>query len=167
MTKQCLWCSGLIPIKSSKKFCTHPCYVAAGGRKYQVELEGRKAGTIINKTKSEINREYYYRNHELVKTRGRKYYSRNKEAYNNRRLKARYGITQVEYDAMYLAQQGRCVICGEVPKVGKKTPLVVDHNHTTGKPRKLLCSSCNTMTGFIETHPERVEKINEYLRNHQ
>ena len=43
---------------------------------------------------------------------------------------------------MYERQGGRCAICGATE--GK---LVVDHNHTTGKVRELLCHLCNAMIG--------------------
>ena len=52
-------------------------------------------------------------------------------------LKSKYGITQNDYDEMYLAQEGKCSICG------KEEKLEVDHNHDTGNVRGLLCKSCN------------------------
>jgi Autographiviridae endonuclease VII len=46
---------------------------------------------------------------------------------------------------MYERQGGKCAICPEFKPKGK---LVVDHNHTTGKVRKLLCLHCNTLIGY-------------------
>ena len=52
-------------------------------------------------------------------------------------LKGKYNMTQDDYNTLFLAQQGRCAICG------KEVKLVVDHNHETGKVRGLLCKICN------------------------
>ncbi len=46
-------------------------------------------------------------------------------------------------NAMLEAQQGKCAICGR-----DDVPLVVDHNHATGKVRGMLCNQCNTMIGY-------------------
>ena len=59
----------------------------------------------------------------------------------NMDLKAIYGITLEDYNAMYERQGGRCAICGAGGK------LVVDHDHKTGKVRELLCHLCNAMIG--------------------
>ena len=68
-------------------------------------------------------------------------------------LKARYGITLEDYEAMFARQGGCCVICGES---GHK--LVVDHNHETGKVRALLCHHCNTMIGSARRYQHPCER---------
>lgn len=63
---------------------------------------------------------------------------------------------------IYLDQNGCCDICG------KSIPLqwaYLDHNHETGKIRRILCVRCNIFVGFVETSPELVDKIFEYLKN--
>jgi hypothetical protein len=56
-------------------------------------------------------------------------------------------ITFEEYTKKNLKQEGRCTICGKVPK---NRPLVPDHNHTTGQLRDLLCTPCNTAIWALE-----------------
>lgn len=57
-------------------------------------------------------------------------------------LKAKYGITLADYEAMFMRQGGRCAICG-----ADDQKLVVDHNHLTRKVRSLLCHLCNALIG--------------------
>lgn len=56
-------------------------------------------------------------------------------------LRSLYGITLEEYEAMFQVQKGRCAVCGGTGKDGRR--LSVDHDHTTGLIRGLLCGSCN------------------------
>ena len=63
-------------------------------------------------------------------------------------LKQRYGMTLEAYEEMVEKQEGRCLICGELPPA-----LFIDHDHATGKVRGLLCPRCNGALGVIETHP--------------
>lgn len=51
-----------------------------------------------------------------------------------------YGITGDDYEALLKRQGGKCAICRARPKSKR---LAVDHNHTTGAVRGLLCSRCN------------------------
>lgn len=51
-----------------------------------------------------------------------------------------YGIDAVEYARLLALQGGKCAICRRRP--GKRR-LAVDHNHTSGAVRGLLCESCN------------------------
>jgi len=82
-------------------------------------------------------------------------------------LKRNYGITLEEYGNMLRAQGGRCAICRSRKAGGKGRWMFVDHNHKTGKVRKLLCLRCNAMLGSADDSPERLEKAAAYLRDHQ
>ena len=97
---------------------------------------------------------------------GRLYYQR-KEVRERKRalqLAKKYGITEDEYTQMLLAQDRVCAICGDAPQA---TVLAVDHDHNTGKIRGLLCKNCNTGIGFFGDSLERVEKVVEYLKEHE
>ncbi len=83
----------------------------------------------------------------------------------NKHLKYTYGITLDEYNTLFSTQQGCCAICGQHQSNFKKA-LSVDHNHTTGKVRKLLCSTCNFMVGYAKEDTIILQKAIEYLNNH-
>jgi Recombination endonuclease VII len=62
----------------------------------------------------------------------------------------KYGITPIEYRAIYRAQGGRCFICRRATGASKR--LGVDHNHLTGDVRVLLCTgslNANTCNRLI------------------
>jgi hypothetical protein len=77
-------------------------------------------------------------------------------------LKQCYGLSQDDYDAMLAAQSSGCAICGKsVADNGKF--LAVDHNHTTGKIRGLLCRECNSAIGFMHDNPSFLRLAASYL----
>lgn len=78
----------------------------------------------------------------------------------------RYNITEADYAKMLAAQGGRCRVCNGPPD--KDTGLLhVDHDHTTGEVRSLLCRGCNTALGNIRDDPQRAARLSEYLAAHQ
>lgn len=66
---------------------------------------------------------------------------------------ARFGITPEQYDLLLTAQDDVCAICGESCATGRR--LTVDHDHSTGLVRALLCTSCNRQLGIFEAFRER------------
>lgn len=51
----------------------------------------------------------------------------------------------------------KCVICGN------EEPLVVDHDHNTGKIRGMLCNHCNRGLGHFRDDPKLLEFAAQYL----
>jgi hypothetical protein len=92
-------------------------------------------------------------------------YRKNRERWINNKLKKRFGITYDQYKIILLSQGNKCAICGRTPEENKKM-LAVDHNHTTGKNRGLLCSSCNICIGFIEKNNLSTDSLCQYLAKH-
>lgn len=91
------------------------------------------------------------------------HYEANREKYKTaaRRsaLKRFYGLTPEEYEIRLKAQKGVCAICGEV---SKKRYLDVDHDHTTGKVRGLLCGLCNRRIAVLD-NKNFMERATRYL----
>ncbi len=76
-------------------------------------------------------------------------------------LKRNYGITVEQYEQMFKHQRGCCAICKKKPKKGRM--LCVDHNHSTGVVRGLLCDLCNTFLGRINESQKCIKNILKYL----
>ncbi|WP_405506289.1 endonuclease VII domain-containing protein [Streptomyces cyaneofuscatus] len=75
-----------------------------------------------------------------------------------------YGITLDQYNEM-LAKQGQlCALCGERPDTDRR--MHVDHDHTTGKIRALLCHHCNLLLGNAKDSPARLRQAIAYLERH-
>ena len=108
------------------------------------------------------------------KERSARYYAANKDRVIRGTRAARwrrlYGITPEEYDRMNLEQDGKCAICGNPEdsfQNGKRDRLSVDHNHSTGKVRKLLCHRCNTAIGLVAENTETLRSMISYIENHE
>lgn len=76
------------------------------------------------------------------------------EKSSNRKRLHSYGLTAQEYEVMLALQRERCLLCHKPEtarsKFGRIKALHVDHNHTTGKVRALLCQRCNRILGMME-----------------
>ena len=79
----------------------------------------------------------------------RVYRAENPEKTRATNLKVKYGIAPLEYDSMFDSQGGRCKIC-DAHQNNLKRILCVDHCHSSGKIRGLLCDTCNKFLGFYE-----------------
>lgn len=82
-------------------------------------------------------------------------------------LRSKYGISVEEYDAMLLAQEGKCAVCGKensgIVRNGLPLRMYVDHDHVTKKVRGLLCEKCNAAIGLASESPEVLLKMHKYL----
>lgn len=120
---------------------------------------------------NERTKKSYFKRHEKNKARRRKYREANKEKINkvqrerskNYILKSRYGISEDIYNEMLSDQNNVCYLCGEEEKLKNKS-LAVDHCHSTGEVRKLLCHACNTGLGKFKDDIELLEKAIKYLK---
>ena len=86
----------------------------------------------------------------------------NREAYlescRRSNMKKNYGLTLEQYDKMYSDQCGECKICGVF-----RERLHVDHCHTTGEVRDLLCSQCNVAIGYAKEDENILRSMIEYI----
>lgn len=77
----------------------------------------------------------------------------------------KYGLSLADIEKMTERQGGRCYGCLRLLSEVKPN---IDHNHTTGVVRGLLCRSCNLALGFVLESPETLRRLTAYLdRNPQ
>lgn len=130
-------------------------------------------------------REYYAKNPEKQKERSRKRRKENperkreenracrgrhKHRYNSARRGGGAGLSPEEIAALVIAQGGRCALCGETPEPGNghnsSDGFCVDHDHSTGAVRELLCYRCNLLVGWVEGDLNLAEQAIAYVRKH-
>jgi hypothetical protein len=68
-----------------------------------------------------------------------------------------YGVTEPQYQALLAASSGLCEICGGTNRLG------IDHSHTTGKPRGLLCRACNVGLGYLKESSVLLQSAIHYV----
>lgn len=115
------------------------------------------------KHKKQASEEWRKANPERHKKRRREYKAKHRRRMH---LKAKFGLTLEQYDQMVIAQNGLCAICLRPPTGIYPDKLGVDHCHTTGKVRALLCRDCNSALGLFQDNAELLQKAAEYLARH-
>lgn len=108
----------------------------------------------------------WYASDKLGKrTKAKIYYLKNKDKiaeYRSRNwLKSKYSLSEDSYKEMLNSQDFKCAIC--LTSFYDVTPCV-DHNHTTGKVRGLLCRKCNLKLQPLEDIEYRI-KAESYLKS--
>lgn len=81
-------------------------------------------------------------------------------------LKRKYGITPEEADSLFASQDGRCAICGATEGDSRGFRMHIDHCHTTGVVRGVLCNLCNAGLGNFRDDPGLMRKAIAYLAIH-
>jgi hypothetical protein len=79
----------------------------------------------------------------------------------------RFGLTQEQYWEMLASQGNGCAVCSRPesfvdPKSGRTRRLAIDHCHTSGRVRGILCSRCNLTLGLFEDNPDTIRRLAEY-----
>jgi hypothetical protein len=68
---------------------------------------------------------------------------------------------------MLKEQDNKCLCCSEDLKfkgAGQKNTTHVDHCHSTGKVRGLLCGRCNQMIGHVNEDVKILEGMIRYIK---
>lgn len=81
------------------------------------------------------------------------------------KLKSRYNITPEDYKSQLSLQLGQCSLCSiDLSKLNRKN-IHLDHNHTTGKLRGILCSTCNSGLGMFKDKPDILRRALDYIES--
>jgi hypothetical protein len=95
------------------------------------------------------------------------YHNKNKNKVREYAMFRKFGITISEYNNIYIKQNGVCAICFNPEIITGKNKIIkrlsLDHCHTTGKIRGLLCHKCNTAIGLMNDSAILLDKAKKYL----
>lgn len=84
--------------------------------------------------------------------KNKKRYNENMRLYHKKHYERfrllRYDLTPEQHKDLLNKQNNGCAICGKIPN--NKRPLAVDHDHTTGQVRELLCYGCNRLMSLVD-----------------
>lgn len=108
------------------------------------------------------SRNHYKANIEKKRKYNKEYRIKNPDKYRNTWYKYEYGISLDDYNIIFNLQKGLCNICNKHQNEFKRK-LAVDHCHTTGKIRGLLCKDCNTAIGLLKDNIQIIKKAIEHL----
>lgn len=125
------------------------------------EQERARRGGMIDQINARRRERYQLRRETLLKA-GKEWRRSNPEKILANNLR-RYGVTISQFAAMRDAQNGACAICREA---FVRRPRI-DHCHSTGENRALLCDRCNLGLGHFKDNPERLEAAAAYIREHR
>jgi hypothetical protein len=128
-------------------------------RKYKKQYRLKNLDKVLKQSKDWNNK-----NRDRRKVTNNKWYMLNKEITAKRtrlsKLK-RYGITEADYNQMFVNQNGTCAICKQLQNNGEN--LYIDHCHITGKVRGLLCNNCNLAIGLLKDNTNIILEAAKYL----
>ena len=110
---------------------------------------------------SKYMREYYAENGDTQILKRKAYYEENRERIRSREYEKKYGLTRNQVAQKLDDQDFKCLICsGTLLGVAEAK---VDHCHTTGKVRGLLCNTCNLGLGLFKDSEENLANAIQYL----
>jgi hypothetical protein len=125
--------------------------------------ESRSRRAADNSARLKWERDYYNRKKEGVVLKKAAPSTPETIARQNKswQLKNKYGLTIEQYETLLALQGNSCSICQEPFSSSKDTH--VDHCHTTGFVRGILCSNCNTALGLFKDDQTRLLMAVHYL----
>lgn len=126
---------------------TRPRHTQPGGRTLSWCVECNRENFKIYRRRWQGKRPEYQKEWHAKNPGKRVQYSRRHE----------YGLEPEEFFKRMKSQEGKCAICKE------QTTLVVDHDHTTGEVRGLLCRKCNVGLGAFQDIPNILRAAIGYL----
>lgn len=176
-TKDCLNCKTKVKVTSRDrwertKFCSKKCqyvYIRPSVEVKETDLlKCTICGYIMeakffprDRSRSGVRNGYGYTCSPCKKARPPK--TSDKDKRRNWDFLRKYNISLEDYDKILESQNGLCAICRGTETRVSKLYLSVDHNHTTGKVRGLLCYNCNVGLGNFKDDKESLMNAIKYL----
>ena len=160
--KKCSRCKLLLPVELFSK--TGPLKCGYNSRCKQCDRD-RQLSLLENMSEEEVKNR-----NERCKVANRKSYCKHKEKYLNyyktkktkiRIIERKYGLCEGAYKELLDSQDNKCAICES--EFGDTKKVHVDHCHTTGKVRGILCQYCNIGLGSMKDDIDVLYKAIKYL----
>lgn len=137
----------------NKYFTGKPCKHGHVGPRWVKSPNCVTCKAADNKTERFIENQKQYRSQDANKRRKRELL-----LWNN------YRITLDEYAEFLKKQDYRCAICKTKLDAGRSPQsATVDHCHSTGKVRGILCNLCNRGLGLFRDNKEILRAAAKYL----
>jgi len=89
--------------------------------------------------------------------------TRTRESRRREWMPKKYGISYEEFLDLLASQRGCCAICGTDQPGGKHDWWSVDHDHTLGDVRGVLCTGCNVGLGAFRDSTQTMRSAIAYL----
>lgn len=134
------------------KYYTTVCKKCSNKARYTNKTNTPEKLALYKQKANERRRKSYYNNKQRDHDKVKKFIDNliKNGKFKTIWLKRRYGITIDDYNNMLSTQNYSCGIC-KIPLNTYGRAFGVDHCHTTGKVRGLLCHSCNlSLGGFFD-----------------
>lgn len=123
----------------------------------------RKNRHRFKESDGERNRRFEENNPGYKRAYMRRWRAENPERHLHNVVKRKYGISGKEYQGLLDRQGGVCAICRNAEQHQNHQRLSVDHCHTTGEVRGLLCHRCNVAIGSLRNDPLIMRAAAEYI----
>jgi len=152
--RNCGYCGNLFTPKKGKntKCCSGKC---------NSKLYAKNNPEKCRETKRNTTKKRKAKNPELFLEKKRMEGKRNQKwTY----IKRKYGLTKEEYFNLIESQNNRCKICNNILE-GRDTH--VDHCHTTGRVRGILCFNCNVGLGNFKDSIQFLYNAIHYLEQNK
>lgn len=143
------------------RYICKPCTIERVTWRQRIDKEGRHRA----------QRKYYEKNKKLISAKIRKYRQENREKHlesarktaRKRRLEL-MGTSEAGVLAAFKSQRGKCAIC-QTRSIKAITDRYshIDHCHSTGMFRGILCNQCNTGLGRFSDDPEILRRAADYV----
>ena len=129
-------------------------------KEYNKDRYDRQRDIILEKVKV-----YADNNKEKISLTKKIAYQRSKEKRRIYNISKKFGISEEEYQDLMNNQKGCCKICKDsLVFCDSIRGPAVDHNHSTGEVRALLCANCNTALGLFLENKEILQSALDYLK---
>lgn len=103
-----------------------------------------------------------YKDPEKKREYNKRWRARNKDKIKAYNYNKRYGIDDKQKDAMFKSQGRKCASCGTKSATNKKY-WHLDHQHSSGKIRGILCQRCNHALGLLDDDITKILALANYV----